>query len=158
MANVFGGSEIIEIGIQIEKNGKDFYSALIEKSKTPKAKDLFKFLAGEEEKHITTFKSMLGSVQKYEPLEAFSAEYLAYLNALASDYVFTKKGAGEKQAKRVKNEKEALALGIGFEKDSIIFYAEIKKMVSLDDQYMIDALIAQEQDHLVKLINLKKSL
>ena len=37
MANVFAGSEIVEMGIQIEKNGKDFYETLVGQSKDNKA-------------------------------------------------------------------------------------------------------------------------
>ena len=32
MGNVFAGSEIVELGIQIEKNGKDFYNILVNQS------------------------------------------------------------------------------------------------------------------------------
>ena len=49
-------------------------------------------------------------------------------------------------------------MGIGFEKDSIIFYEGIKKAVPEFDVKIIDALIIQEQDHLKKLSDLKKQL
>lgn len=49
MGNIFAGSEIVEMGIQIEKNGKDFYDILEKQSKNPAAQKLFKYLAGEEE-------------------------------------------------------------------------------------------------------------
>jgi len=39
MGNIFAGSEIVEMGIQIEENGRDFYCALTEKSKDKKAKE-----------------------------------------------------------------------------------------------------------------------
>ena len=29
MGNIFAGSEIVELGVQIEKNGRDFYQALV---------------------------------------------------------------------------------------------------------------------------------
>ncbi len=32
MGNIFAGSEIVELGIQIEKNGRDFYNTLIKQS------------------------------------------------------------------------------------------------------------------------------
>ena len=50
MGNIFAGSEIVEMGIQIEKNGRDFYCALTEKSKDKKAKEIFAYLAEQEEK------------------------------------------------------------------------------------------------------------
>ena len=39
MANIFSGSEIVQIGIQIEKNGRDFYNTLEEQSTNKKGKE-----------------------------------------------------------------------------------------------------------------------
>jgi rubrerythrin len=156
--NIFAGSEIVELGIQIEKNGRDFYNAVIEQSKNQKAKETFKYLAGEEEKHIAVFQNILDSVHKYEPPESYPGEYFAYMNALARDYVFTQKDKGREIAKNVKGDKEAINLGIGFEKDSIIFYVGMKKVVPEYDHKIVDKLITQEQDHLRQMSELKESL
>ena len=155
MGNIFAGSEVVEIAIQIEKNGKDFYSTLVAQSKNQKAKDIFKYLAGEEEKHITAFQKILDSVKKYEPQEAFPGEYFAYMNSLASEHVFTQKDKGGEIAKTAKDDKKAVELGIGFEKDSIVFYEGMKKVVPEAEVKVIDGLIAQEQGHLRKLSELK---
>ncbi len=158
MVNIFAGSEIVELGIQIEKNGRDFYNALVEQLKNQKAKETFKYLAGEEEKHIAVFQNILDSVHKYEPPESYPGEYFAYMNALARDYVFTQKDKGREIAKNVKGDKEAINLGIGFEKDSIIFYVGMKKVVPEYDHKIVDKLITQEQDHLRQMSELKESL
>ena len=158
MGNVFGGSEIVELGIQIEKNGKAFYDALAGQSKNDKAKTIFTFLSGEEEKHISAFEKILTSVQKYEPPEAYPGEYFAYMKAMAGDYIFTQKDKGAQAAKKTKSDKEAVGVGIDFEKNSILFYTEMKKVVPEYDRKTIDALISQEQEHLKKLTDLKKAL
>ena len=158
MVNIFRGSEIVELGIQIEKNGRDFYSTLVKQSKNQKAKETFKYLAGEEEKHIAVFQNILDSVHKYEPPETYPGEYFAYMNALASDYVFTQKEKGKEIAKRTRSDKEAINLGIGFEKDSILFYEGMRKVVPPYDHKIVNELISQEQDHLRQLSNLKKNL
>jgi rubrerythrin len=158
MGNIFSGSEIVEIGIQIEKNGKDFYGALAKKSKNQKAQEVFRYLAGEEEKHIVVFQKILDAVEKYEPPEAYPGEYVAYMNVLASEYVFTQKDKGAEAAKSIKSEEEAVASGIGFEKDSIIFYEGMKKSVPEFDLKVVDTLIAQEKNHLVILADLKTKL
>ena len=158
MGNIFAGSEIVELGIQIEKNGRDFYNALDKKSNNQKAKKIFQYLAGEEAKHILTFQSILGSVQKYEPPEAYPGEYFAYMNALASNYVFTQKDKGNEAAARATTDKQGIQLGIGFEKDSIIFYEGMKKVVPEGDHKIVDELIKQEQSHLAQLLELEKGL
>jgi rubrerythrin len=158
MDNIFSGSEIVEIGIQIEKNGRDFYNTLVNKSNNSQAIKIFRYLAGEEEKHILTFQNLLDSVKEYEPSQAYPDEYFAYMNALASEHIFTQKDKGKDIAEKIKTDKEAVDLGIGFEKDSIIFYEGIKKVVPNRDLKIIDELIAQEQKHLMQLTDLKKEL
>ena len=130
----------------------------MEKSLDEKAKDLFKFLADEEEKHIRTFNKILYLIQKYEQPEAYPTEYFAYMNALASEHVFTEKGKGLEIAQNVKSDTEAIDLGIKFEKDSILFYEGMKKVVPKSEHKVIDILISQEQDHLKKLTEIKESL
>lgn len=156
--NTFSGSEIVEIGIQIEKNGRDFYKTLVKYSENQKGKDIFKYLAREEERHIAAFQKILDSVQKYDPKESYPREYFAYMNALASDFVFTQEDKGVEIAKNVNSTHEAIELGIGFEKDSIIFYNKMKKVVPEDDHEVIDELIEQEYNHLNQLYDLRGSL
>jgi len=156
MGNLFSGSEVVKIGIQIEKNGGDFYNALAKRSKNEKARDVFRYLAGEEEKHIAVFKKILESLEKYEPSESYPGEYAAYMNTLAGDYVFTKKNKGAEMAKKMESDKEAIEAGVGFEKDSIIFYEGIKRSVPEDEHKVLEALIIQEQCHLRQLLDLKK--
>jgi rubrerythrin len=155
MGNIFSGSEIIELGVQIEKNGRDFYRALSRQAKNFKTGEIFKFLAAEEEKHIVVFQKILDSVQKYEPAESYPEEYFAYMNALASEHVFTQKDKGEGIARKIKTDKEAIEMAIGFEKDSIIFYEGMKKVVPQNGHQPIDSLITQEQNHLRQLSELK---
>lgn len=158
MGNIFAGSEIVEIGIQIEKNGFDFYTALTGQTKNAKTKEILKFLAGEEKKHIAVFKGILSAVQTYEPAESYPGEYFAYMNALASEYVFTQKDKGKEIAKKAVGDKEAIDLGINFEKDSIVFYEGMKKVIPEYDLKLVDQLIAQEQKHLQILSDLKHGL
>ncbi|MFA5156731.1 MAG: ferritin family protein [Candidatus Omnitrophota bacterium] len=158
MGNIFAASEIVEIGIQIEKNGRDFYNVLCRKSKDQNAVEVFKFLSGEEEKHIQVFKSILETTEKYEPPQAYADEYFAYMNVLASEYVFTQKDKGAEMAGKIKSDKEAVEIGIGFEKDSIIFYEGMKKAVPEYNVSIVEELIHQEQKHLQQLVKLKEKI
>ena len=158
MGNIFAGSEIVEIGIQIEKNGRDFYNTFSKQSTSPKACEIFKFLAGEEEKHIKAFQGILEKTTKYEAQGLDSDDYFSYMNALASEHIFTKENTGGMTAKVIKNDKEAVEKAIGFEKDSIIFYEGMKKAVPTNEHKIINEIIAQEKLHLRQLLDLKKSL
>jgi len=158
MGNIFAGSEIVEIGIQIEKNGFDFYLTLAKQSNEQKVKSVFLFLAGEEEKHIKVFRGILDKTAKYEPQGLDAADYFAYMNALAGDQIFTKKGKGELIAKSVKSDKDAVEAAIRFEEESIVFYAGMREVVPDYDDKVIEALILQEEGHLKQLLDMKKLL
>jgi len=154
----FAGSEIVEIAIQIEKNGMDFYHTAAEKSHNTKAREIFNYLASEEEKHIQDFKKVLNSVQQYEPVESYPQEYFSYMNALAQGYVFTKKDKGAEIAKKAPTDIETIDFGVKAEKDSIVFYEGMKRIVPEHDIELIDSLVQQEKDHLAKLCNLKAAI
>ena len=158
MGNIFAGSEIVELGIQIEKNGLDFYDTLFKQSKNESAAKIFRYLAGEEEKHIKVFQGILDKTEKYEPQGLDSEDYFAYMSALAGEYIFTQKDKGKEIAKKIRSDKEAVDMGIRFEKDSIIFYEGIKRIVPEYDFKMVEGLIVQEQKHLRQLSDLKQNL
>jgi rubrerythrin len=158
MPDFFAPSEVVQMGIQIEVNGKDFYTALASAPGMAAAKAIFIFLAGEEERHIHVFESILGSVEKYEPPEAYTEEYFAYLKALADDHVFTKKNKGTEAAQKVSSPLDAIEVALGFEKDSILLYLEMKKLVPAPGQKTIDKLIEQEQEHVRRLSTIKREM
>lgn len=46
---------------------------------------------------------------------------------------------------------EALEIGIGFEKDSILLYSEMRGMVPRQDQEIVDMITNEEKKHLSEL-------
>jgi rubrerythrin len=158
MRNIFSGSEIVEMAVQIEKNGRDFYNKIAKLSKNKDVKKIFKHLARQEERHIKVFEDMRSVVKKYEPAEAYTDEYFGYIKALSDEYIFTKKSKGSAIAGTVKDEKQTIELGIVFEKDSILFYHEMKNFVPEAEYNMIQNLLKEEQRHLEKLVLLERRL
>ena len=157
MGNIFSASEIVELAIEIEKNSRDFYYALIKKSRFSKAQEIFQYLALEEGRHILAFKDILDAVQKHLPA-SYAAEYLNYMSALSDGYIFTQKNTGETIALKVQSDLQGLEIGISFEKDSVAFYEGMKKAVPTNEHTIINEVIAQEKLHLRQLLDLKKSL
>lgn len=156
MSNIFSGSEIVEMAVQIEKNGRDFYNKVAVSSKNKGVKKIFEHLSGQEERHIKIFEGMLFAVKKYEPVEAYTDEYFGYMKALAEEHIFTKEKKGNEIAKTVKDDARAIELGIDFEKDSILFYHEMKNFVPEAEHSIIENLLKEEQRHLKKLSLLKR--
>jgi rubrerythrin len=158
MGDIFAGAEIVGIGIQIEKNGRDFYNAFTGKTKSPKAAAVFKYLAKEEEGHIKVFEGILHKLEQHNPSEAYPGEYLAYLKDLAGEHIFTREGQGILSARQMETDRAAVEAGIGLEQDSIVFYAGMKRVVPDYDQKVVEELIQQEENHLHKLIELKSQI
>jgi len=156
MGNVFAGSEIIKIGIEIEKNGKDFYTAVLGMAKNEGVKKVFKYLADQEVEHEKIFEGLLKIVEKNMPEGAYTEEYFAYLRALSEEHIFTKKGAGLKEAKKMLSMDQAVKIGIKAELESISFYEGAKKVVPEKDHEIINKIIYEEHGHLIKLLNIKK--
>jgi rubrerythrin len=151
----FAATEIVAIGIEIEKNGRDFYNSLAVRLKNAEAKKVFQFMAGEEAKHMVDFEKILSSVHKYEPHQSYPQDYFAYLNAIASEYVFTAKAKLKERLKIIESEKDAIEVSLGMEKDSIIFYEEAKKVLKEAEQQLVDKVIEQEKHHVKMLLDLK---
>ncbi len=156
MAKTFSACEIIELGIRIEENGRDFYKRLVELAENENVVKTLSFLAEAEEEHIKVFKEIFSGSCNYDPEGVYPEEYFLYLNSLASEYVFTKQGEGEKAASLVGTYAQGLNLGISFEKDSILFYQEMKKFVPAAQHDKIDDLIENEKQHLNTLVTMKE--
>ena len=155
MEKSFSGCEIAELGIEIEKNGRDFYQVLAGNASDGKLKDTLMTLSRAEDRHITTFQKIFEDASCDHSSEgSYPEEYFSYINALASQYVFTQKDKGAEIAKGIKTSEEGLEMAIGFEKDSILFFEEMKKLVPEKSRSLVDALIQEEKKHLWDLTTL----
>lgn len=156
----FTGKEVLEMAVRIEENGMKFYADASRAAKSQQLKDLFKALSEEEGNHIKTFLE-LKRVLIGEPSEGFDP-YLEdaqqYLKSLADTEVFTNPEAGKEAARSLKSEEEAITMAIGMEKDSLLFYYELEKMIREKDRQVIDSLIEQEKEHVRRLTHLQNAL
>jgi len=158
MGNLFCANEVIEMGLQILKNGRDFYTDIARLSKIDQLRDTFSWLAEEEDRHIKTFEKMLTEVEKCEPFEIYDGEYAAYIKSLIDGYNYTKVNQGKEVAKKAKDNGQAIDMAIGFEKDSILFIHEMKNVVRERERVIIADLIKKVQEHITRLYNLRKCL
>jgi len=153
----FFAKEIMEAAIQIEGNGQRFYQQMSQKAVAPGARESFAYLAEQERQHIADIRALAGRLP--DPPETWEREeFTMYLVDLASEHVFRQDGSGEQMAQRVGSDREAVDLGIRFEKDTILFVQEFRKLVRVEDQELVDGLVGWEKDHLVRLVRLKWEL
>jgi len=157
----FSGSEVIEMALKIEENGMRFYTDAFKSARDERVKDLFKRLAIEEAHHIKTFSKMKDLVKDEYVSEGFDpyiTEASEYLRSMADSEVFKSPGGGATFAGEITNPTEVLDFAIGMEKDSIEFYREFEKVIVEKDRPVLTALIAQENEHLGLLEDLRKEI
>ncbi|NOR17034.1 hypothetical protein GQ543_04910 [candidate division WOR-3 bacterium] len=155
--SLFEPSEVFQFAIRIEENGEKFYRQMVQKFEDPKVKELFSYLADEEIKHKKTYEEMVSKIEKYEPFETFPGEYFAYLRAYADKIIFTQKEFDEEIAK-IKDINAALDYAINAELNSILYYQEVKNLVSENQRSTIDKIIEEERRHFVKLSEIKRTI
>jgi len=158
MAVFFSGSELLEIATSIERNGMAFYQAVADKTTRKDARDIYNYLAGEEKKHLDTFKGMSDSLGQAKPQETYTEEYTLYLKSLVDSVVFPKVSEVEQKADRAFDEIGAIDTGIQAEKDSILFYIELQNSVRERDRNVVGNVVDEERKHLRQLSDLKKKL
>ena len=158
MAIFFSGSELVNIAIGIERNGLAFYQSLLKAEKNVMARGAYKYLADMEEQHIKTFQKMLNTVEEYGHPEIYTEEYDLYLRALVDSAVFTDDKVAREMAENARSSAEAIQIALGAEKDSILFYYDMRNLVRERDREMVDKIIEEEKSHLSRLSDLKKGL
>ena len=158
MEKTFSATDIVEIAIEIEKNGRTFYTEFSKKLKEEKAKDFFLYMSEEEAEHEKKFKEILSSVMKHEPCESYPQDYFAYFNAIAQDCIFNDAQELKERFSRVESARGAIDFSIGIEKDSILIYESMKKIIPDKDKPLIEEIISQEKEHVLKLWNLRKEM
>jgi rubrerythrin len=162
MSIQFNAESIFEIGVQIEKNGKNFYLEAAKNASDEPVRSLFTELADWENKHIELFeqlKSELPSTMREDNLFDPDNEYYMYLEAAANSHIFVASIDVSQLVGQCNSPSEILDLALTFEKDSVVYYTTVKKMVA---NYLgrekIDTLIDEELKHIAILNKRKKQM
>ena len=154
---MYASDEIVKFGSQIEKNGRDFYDLASKTVKAERVRQVFEYISNDEQLHIAVFEGLLSQLDASpRPSGIFSTEYADYVIALVEENIFTKSKKGSEAARMIRNDKQALEIALGFEKDSILFYNEMKTLLGAGAHKDIDKLIADEQDHFKRLSDVMK--
>ena len=158
MGIFFSGKELINFAIGIERNGIAFYGSLGKTARNTAAQDAYRYLADEERGHLKIFQNMLDSSGAYQPPETLTEEYDLYLKALLDSVVFEDDKVARRMAENASSDAEAIHIALGAEKDSILFYKEMRELVRVADREVVDRIIEEEKSHLRQLSELKRSL
>lgn len=152
----FSIKEIIDIAIAIEDSGYYFYTRCGEKFTDKTYKGLFDLFAEQELVHKEKFEEILSNVDDVSG--QFPDEYYQYLMSIGDEKVFSDKNDIDRVVKNFSSPLDAIKLALTAEKNSILFYSELK-MVYTDNQKttaLLDTLIEEERKHVISLLKLKE--
>jgi rubrerythrin len=148
----YNAEEILEMAIQIERNGAKYYRLAAEGADDESSRNLLNDLAAMEDEHEKTFAFMKKNLsEKEKESTAFDPDNQAsaYLRAMVEGIVFDVKTGPEKILARQKSLEDILKQAIEFEKDSIVFYLGMKDAVPqrLGGE-KVDDIIKEEMRHI----------
>jgi len=155
---LFKVSEVVQMAIDEEHNGKLFYGALAERAKSPILRESARRLARQEEYHEKRFTEMRDRLDAPATPESYPGEYANYMNALLAGKTFPSEEGAVKLAQEAESDLHAVSVALLFEKNTLLFLSEMRGLVADRDRATVDELIAEERQHLVDLSNIRTML
>jgi len=155
MSDELNAFEVIQIAIQIEKNGTRFYTTAAGLVDDPKARGLLEQLAQWERKHIQIFSDMGDRLSRQEgqsgPFEPYRGE-VSEARMMAGLAVFGIQPDPRPHLTGKVTRRDILSFALKQEKDSVTFYTGLTDFVPvLEDREIIDRVL-QEEIHHVRLL------
>jgi rubrerythrin len=151
----FNADEILEVALDIERNGAAFYQKAAELQQAGSAKAMLLELAAMEEDHEQTFAQMregLTAVERQEMSYDPEGELPLYLQVMADKGVFGKKASPAAKLTGSESIQEVLKLAIGMEKDSVLFYMGLQELVPARlGGERVEAILKEEMNHIATL-------
>lgn len=143
--------EALEMAIQMEKDGYDFFIKAARKTRDPKGKYIFNQLARDEIEHLKKLEAALNSLKETGQWIDSKKPIRGY-NFLEEPNIFTGEKAEQAKIRVTADDMEALKLAIALEADAIPFYKE--KAEKIDDpkgKGVFNSLAQEEENHLAIL-------
>lgn len=152
---VFEASQVLEMAMNIEENGEAFYRAVAEKTEDAELAELFEELARREHAHYQVFKDMATEVgAPPEPSGEEIGDYASFLEVALDHAVFAGPDKALRMAEEAQDRKAALRAAMGLEKDTMLFYYDLREMVDETDRGTITDVINEEKQHLHRLVKM----
>ena len=151
MPELFKATEIVEMAIQDEQNGVAYYEAFAEKTADPAVKEFATRMAEEERRHEQEFTEMRNQLGAYVAAETYPGEYASYVQALVGNRFLPDEGAARESVRKAASDREVVTTALHFEKETLLFFTEMKRFVPPRHAEVIDTLIDEERKHITDL-------
>ncbi len=155
--NKYSIDEVMEMAIQTEKLGYQFYSGMADKFKKDTGLvKLFTTLASKEKVHERTFTNLKDDVDRggTEPVQW--EEVTSYMRAFVESEFFLGAGKSLPIMDHIKTVQDVVKFALGFEKETLLYFMELRSIVK--EKAVMDAVIDEEKSHIVWLDQFRKGI
>ena len=154
--NRYSINEIIEMAVRTEVLGNRFYTSMARKfKKNAELVKLFTTLAAKEKTHEKTFRELKDMVSRSGPEPQDWDEVSNYLRAFVESEFFLGRGKSLPSMTRIRSVKNAVAFALGFEKETLLYFMELRKIVR--EKEVVDEVINEEKSHIMWLVAFKNA-
>ena len=159
MEEYFSQEDVIKTALQLEQISKAFYEAAARKATDPAMTEIFQFFAKDENGHIDIFQKIYDEMESGSvKLEATKPEDLRYLESLVASYIAEGADRAINLAKTASTPLEVVNYAVGLERDGMLFFLKLYRLVYDKDRKLISQLIKEEETHIFKLTQLQFKL
>lgn len=143
---MFDIEEIIDLALQIEKNGEKIYRNAIKRVSDPSVCSLLQKLADEELDHVEWFSSLKENIKSTTDDPQLMEAGKQIMNSVLGEQAFSLKDVDFSKIDQID---DLMKLAIEFEKDTILFYEMIRPLIAdSEDVDHLDGIIAEENRHI----------
>lgn len=144
---------VLDLAVWLEKHGQAFYEKACETAKDPELKDLFGTLAAEERKHCAIYTDLYelytGKSAEGEELLGEYGKFIELLIREISDSL---------SYDEMLSQEDLIARALQFEKNTLIFFSEVKQLFRGKAGALIEAVCREEKRHIQQLLERRNLL
>lgn len=157
-APLFQAAEVLDMAIEIERQGLAFYRGCAAARASEAVAPVFEYAAEQERNHIEQFARMKRDLAEYTVPESYPGETLNYLRGFLANRLFTSVDDASCSAEAIEDEIQAVDMAVELERSAIAFYSGVKQIVRESERDVIDEIIAEEHRHIRRLLELRNTL
>jgi rubrerythrin len=151
---LFQAADIVELAMQVEQSGEAFYRAVAHKVEGREARELFEYLAGQEVIHYQVFQKLSQTVHEAPFMTDQEWDlYMDYLNGTVQSAFFEGTDKALALAETVTDARQAIQMAIGFEKETLLFFYDLRDRIPEKDRPLIDKIVDEEKRHVRRLVS-----
>jgi len=159
MDECFSQEDVIKTALQLEQISKAFYETAAQKATDPAMTEIFQFFAKDENGHIDIFQKIYDEMKcGLDKLNITKPDDLLYLETLVKSYIAEGADRAVNVVKTASTPLEVVNYAVGLERDGMLFFLKLYRLVYDKDRKLISQLIKEEETHIFKLTQLQFKL